>query len=198
MATASLVAGLLASWNDLGEMVDVEIKDEPQTSHWTKLRIKEHFQLDRTPPICCHYLPAPCIPGDIITIYESRDNEEEDLQHYSSNDQLWRPQRRLLQGDFRSVVRFSPHEQYFLVEEGEVTVMFNGRPLTAEQRLQADQEPGLLDMKDLQPTAMPMKKGVVTILPPYTAYSFSAKKDSLVTAGNIVPKGMVKSESHGE
>ncbi|KAG9190258.1 hypothetical protein G6011_08346 [Alternaria panax] len=187
--TTTTIAGLWASWNDPNEIVNVETYAAPQTYQWTAEQVKAQFQSDGQPLICCPRLPAPTIPTAIMEINYSRNNIPV-LQYYMDQDPFWLAHRILLQAQFVSATRFTTDECYFFAEEGEPTVQFNGRPLTEAEGEQLHYEPGKVDMKDLQPTEVKMKKGVAMRIPPLTVYCFLVVEDSLITTGGIVPRGV--------
>jgi hypothetical protein len=185
---ATPIVGLLASWNDLNKMVDVETFADPQTKQWTKGQVKAQFQFNGQPLICCPLLPAPFVPTAVIEINNTRNNIPA-IQYYIAENPHWLAHRILFQAQFVSATRFTTEESYFFAEEGEPTVQFNGRPLTEAERMQLHHEPEKMDMKDFQPTEVKMKRGIVMIIPPYTVYCFLVTDDSLITAGGIVPRG---------
>ncbi|KAF1833214.1 hypothetical protein BDW02DRAFT_394664 [Decorospora gaudefroyi] len=182
------IGKLFASWNNLTESVNIEHLDSgvPHTTQWTKGQVEARFSCTKReiPPIACQ-LPGVGFPQTIAMINKSRNNDGIFLRSIQVRDHDWLARRLLVQKDFLSATHHTPHEAYFFIEQGELVLTVNGRPLTTMERIELEFAPGSVDLAKCQPAEVVLKKGLTKIFPPYTLYSFVAKKDSLVTTGYI-------------
>jgi hypothetical protein len=156
---------LIASWKDLSELVPIEHSTSPRSIPSTKAskaQVKAHFQSPgrSAHPISCPRLPALGIPQQIVLINHTRNNVRA-LQYYMANNPAYLAHRMLFMRDFISAPRYTTAETYLWAEQGEPVVEVNGRPLKVGEQLELDfGRTGEIDMLSLQPTPMPLRKGV--------------------------------------